>query len=155
MAVWSILLSEMDYLVDQVEVGVNMAVMELVVQETLHQYHHHKEMMVVTGMKVVTRPEVVVVQHLLVQIQLLALEETVEQELHQVSPEVLLPTLAVVEAVVFPASLLVQVAQAVVQTASTQTPEHLAQLIQQVEAVAEVGLMDRITVLVVMVVLES
>jgi hypothetical protein len=145
----------MDYLVDQVEVGVNMAVMELVVQETLHQYHHHKEMMVVTGMKVVTRPEVVVVQHLLVQIQLLALEETVEQELHQVSPEVLLPTLAVVEAVVFPASLLVQVAQAVVQTASTQTPEHLAQLIQQVEAVAEVGLMDLLTVLVVMVVLES
>jgi len=85
---------------------------------------------------VVTRLEVVVVQHLLVQMQLLPLQETVEQELHQVLLEVLLPTLAVVEVVAFPARLLVQVAQVGVQTASTQTPEQIPQLLQQVVAVA-------------------
>jgi len=141
----------MDYLVDQVEVGVNMAVMELEAVEILHQYHHHKELMVVTEMKLVKQLAVVVVQHLLVQMQLALMEETVEQELHQVSPEVLLPTLAVVEAVADPTRLLVQVARAGVQTASTQTPEQIAQLIQQVEAEAEVDTqMESLTVLVAM-----
>ena len=124
-------------------------VMELEALETLHQYHHHKEMMVVTGMKVVTRAgggwwcNICWCRCSWTSRTWWIGKRWSRNCIKFYPGPVLLPTLAVVEVVVDHSpgkNWLVQVDHlmqvGVMQTASTQTPEQMTQLLQQVEVVA-------------------